>query len=189
MPERNIPQSLESVVLACLAKAKAQRPANARELAARLREALAPPAPARGQGKKQERAEAPPAAPPTLPAEVLARPVAVIEPGGPANPHGISTALSVAGYQVVPCRAEDALEGMHAVVVVPRSDQAQEEALTLASTLAAQPHAPPVLLCDSGDDFTLMSRAVASGVYDFVPLPVDPTHLARKVARALRSRR
>ena len=58
-----------------------------------------------------------------------------------------------------------------------------------ASALAARPHAPPVLLCGTGDDFTLMSRAVANGVYDYVPLPVDPTDMGRKVARALRSRR
>ncbi|WP_239014624.1 hypothetical protein [Archangium violaceum] len=36
---------------------------------------------------------------------------------------------------------------------------------------------------------SLMSRAVASGVYDYVPLPLDPTDLVRKVGRALRSRR
>jgi serine/threonine-protein kinase len=115
--------------------------------------------------------------------------VALIEPDGPANPHGVGTALAVAGYRVVPCREDGSLEGMSALVVVPRSDGAQEEALALASTLATRPHAPPVLLCGSGEDFTLMSRAVASGVYDYVPLPLDPTDLARKVGRALRSRR
>ena len=115
--------------------------------------------------------------------------MAIIEPDGPANPHGIGTALSVAGYRVVSLREEDSLEGLYALVVVPRSDRTQEEALALASTLASRPHAPPVLLCGSGEDFTLMSRAVASGVYDYVPLPVDPTDLARKVGRALRSRR
>jgi serine/threonine-protein kinase len=189
MPERPIPEVLEALVLACLNKAKARRPASARELAARLRETLVPPAPARGEGKKQERAQAQPAPAPTPPADLLARPVAVIEPGGPANPHGISTVLSVAGYHVVPRAKNDPLEGVCALVVVPRDHQKQEEALALASTLAAQPKAPPVLLCGSGDDFSLMSRAVASGVYDYVPLPVDPTDLARKVGRALRSRR
>ncbi|MFY0571895.1 protein kinase domain-containing protein [Archangium lansingense] len=187
-PERGIPEALEALVLASLSKAKTQRPASARELAARLREALAPP-PARGEGKKQERVQPPPAPPVAPSPELLARPVALIEPDGPANPHGIGTALSVGGYRVVPCREDDSLEGMAALVVVPRSDRAQEEALALASTLASRPHAPPVLLCGSGEDFSLMSRAVASGVYDYVPLPVDPTDLARKVSRALRSRR
>jgi eukaryotic-like serine/threonine-protein kinase len=188
-PERGIPEALETLVLACLAKDKAQRPARARELAARLRETLAPPAPARGEGKKQERSRAVTTTPTAPSPDVLARPVAVIEPGGPDSPHGIGTALAVAGYRVVSASADSSLEGMHALVVVPRSAQAQEEALTLASTLAARPHAPPVLLCGSGEDFSLMSRAVASGVYDYVPLPVDPTDLARKVGRALRSRR
>jgi serine/threonine-protein kinase len=187
-PDRDIPEALETLVLACLSKAKAQRPASARELAARLRESLAPP-PLRGEGKKQERVRPPPTPSPSLPPELLARPVALIEPDGPANPHGVGTALAVAGYRVVPRREDDSLEGMFALVVVPRSDQAQEEALALASTLATRPHAPPVLLCGSGEDFSLMSRAVASGVYDYVPLPLDPTDLARKVGRALRSRR
>jgi eukaryotic-like serine/threonine-protein kinase len=186
-PERGIPEVLEKLVLACLSKSKAQRPASARELAARLRESLAPP-PLRGEGKKQERTQPPPAAP-ALPPELLSRPVAVLEPDGPAHSHGIGTALAVAGYRVVPFREDDSLEGIYALVVVPRSDQAQEQALTLASTLATRPHAPPVLLCGSGEDFSLMSRAVANGVYDYVPLPLDPTDLARKVGRALRSRR
>jgi serine/threonine-protein kinase len=187
-PDRDIPEALETLVLACLSKTKAQRPASARELAARLRESLAPP-PLRGEGKKQERVRPPPTPSPSLAPELLARPVALIEPDGPANPHGVGTALAVAGYRVVPRREDDSLQGMFALVVVPRSDQAQEEALALASTLATRPHAPPVLLCGSGEDFSLMSRAVASGVYDYVPLPLDPTDLARKVGRALRSRR
>ncbi|AKJ07981.1 serine/threonine-protein kinase [Archangium gephyra] len=187
-PERGIPEALEKLVLACLSKEKALRPASARELASRLRESLAPP-PLRGEGKKQERTQPPPVPPPAPSPELLARPVGVIEPEDSTHSHGITTALAVAGYRVVPCREDASLEGLHALVVVPRSDQAQEEALALASTLTTRPHAPPVLLCGSGEDFSLMSRAVAGGVYDYVPLPLDPTDLARKVGRALRSRR
>ncbi|MET0406310.1 MAG: serine/threonine-protein kinase [Cystobacter sp.] len=177
MPERDIPEALEAVVLASLSKAKARRPASARELATRLREALRPQA-------------APPVASTPAPvAEPRARPVALLDAGGSQGASDIGTALAVAGYQVVPRRAEDPLDGIAAVVVVPRNEQAQEEALALASALAQQPHAPPVLLCASGADLGLMSRAIASGVYDYVPLPVDPTDLSRKVGRALRSRR
>ncbi|MFY0528072.1 protein kinase domain-containing protein [Archangium gephyra] len=68
-PERGIPEALETLVLACLSKTKAQRPANAREVAARLRESLAPP-PLRGEGKKQERTQPPPAPPTALPPEL-----------------------------------------------------------------------------------------------------------------------
>jgi len=179
MPERGIPESVETLVLASLAKAKTQRPASARELAARLREALAPP----------ERI-ASIASGPGEPASVsVSRPVAVIELDGAALAHGVSTALAVAGYQVVPRREQDSLEGMGALVVVPRGTHALEEALALASTLAQRPHAPPVLLCGGGEDFTVVSRAIAGGVYDYVPLPLDPTDLTRKVGRALRSRR
>ena len=34
-----------------------------------------------------------------------------------------------------------------------------------------------------------MSRAIAHGVHDYIPLPLDPPELVRKVARALRARR
>ncbi len=179
VPERNIPEAVEALVLASLAKAKTQRPASARELAARLREALRPPVPS-----------TPPAtsAPPVVPVKA-ARPVGVIEPEGAGPAHGVGTALAVAGYPVVSRRAEDPLEGLGALVVVPRGTHALEEALALASALASRPQAPPILLCGGGDDFSVVSRAIASGVYDYVPLPLDPTDLARKVGRALRARR
>ncbi|ATB29153.1 serine/threonine-protein kinase [Melittangium boletus] len=178
MPERGIPEAVEALVLASLAKAKTQRPASARELAARLREALT-------ETKREPTTSGPGGPAPTA----ASRPVAVIEPDGTAPAHGVSTALAVAGYQVLPRREQDSLEGMGALVVVPRGTHALEEALALASTLAQRPHAPPVLLCGGGEDFTVVSRAIASGVYDYVPLPLDPTDLVRKVGRALRSRR
>ena len=80
------------------------------------------------------------------------------------------------------------MAGLHAVVVVARGGAGGEDALLLASALVQRPQAPPVLLCASGEDLSLMSSAIASGVYDYVPWPVDPTDLARKVGRALRPR-
>ncbi len=180
MPERGVPQALEALVLACLSKARAQRPATARELAARLRETVAAPKP--GAAPTPER-------PAPAPSGGFAKSVALIDPGGTAQGQGIGTALSVAGYPVLPRRVDGPLEGVHAVVVVPRGDTAQEEALTVVSSLTARPGAPPVLLCGSGEDLALMSRAIAHGAYDYIPLPLDPPDLLRKVARALRSRR
>jgi eukaryotic-like serine/threonine-protein kinase len=181
VPERNVPEGVETLLLACLAKARTQRPASARELAARLREALNPAAPSGGE-KRPERSTAAPS-----PAAGT-RPVGVVEPEGTFT-QGVGTALAVAGYGVVPLVEGGTLEGLGAVVVVPRGTHAVEEALTLASTLARAPRAPPVLLCGGGEELSVMSRAIASGVYDYVPLPLDPTELARKVGRALRSRR
>ena len=181
MPGRDLPKALEALVLACLSKARVQRPASARELATRLRETLAPPAAVLDEVKKPER-------PPPTP-ELKAKSVALIEVGGTAHSQEVGTALSVAGYAVVPCVEKGSLEGMHAVVVVPGGDKAHQAALALAGDLATRAQALPVLLCGSGDDLELMSRAIAAGIYDYVPLPLDPTDLVRKVARALRSRR
>jgi len=48
--------------------------------------------------------------------------------------------------------------------------------------MAARPYAPPVLLCGE-DDLTLMTRAIEGGIYDYIPLPLDPVDLSRKVAQ------
>jgi serine/threonine-protein kinase len=45
-----------------------------------------------------------------------------------------------------------------------------------------------VLLCGPEDDLQLMAAAIGAGIFDYVPLPLDPVDLSRKVARALRRR-
>ena len=187
-PQLQLPPSLESLVLECLAKVREQRPDNAQVMRLRLRQALAAPialskAP-RGEGKKQER-------PPQTPVPVRSQeappdvPVGVLEAGGRSNPHGVSTALGAAGFRVEPCIEGVPLGDVRVLIIVP---PAGGDALELARQMAARPYAPPVLLCGE-DDLTLMTRAIEGGIYDYIPLPLDPVDLSRKVARALRARR
>jgi serine/threonine-protein kinase len=181
-PQLQLPQALETLVLECLAKRPDQRPENGQVMRLRLRQALAPsvslsPVP-RGEGKKKDRPL--PAPQPTtldVPSEL---PVGVLETGSEAG-----TALAAVGFRVVPCTEEGPLGEVRALVVVPAPGR---DALALACRLASSPYAPPVLLCGE-DDLTVMTRAIEGGIYDYVPLPLDPLELCRKVARALRSRR
>jgi serine/threonine protein kinase len=187
-PQLKLPEALERLVLQCLAKTPDQRPQNAHVLRLRLRQALMPsllltPVP-RGEGKKKDR-PTPEVGPSTIevPADM---PVGVLEAGGPSHSFGAATALAAVGFQVVPCtEAAETHELVRALVVVPAPGQ---DALELARRLASRPQAPPVLLCGE-DDLTVMTRAIEGGIYDYVPLPLDPVDLCRKVARALRARR
>jgi serine/threonine-protein kinase len=186
-PQLKLPPALETLVLECLAKVREQRPENAQVLRLRLRQALALPialskAP-RGEGKKQDRPLPTPLPVKTeMPSDV---PVGVMEAGGRSNPHGVGTALGAAGFRVVPCIEGVPLGDVRVLIIVPA---AGGDALTLAREMAARPYAPPVLLCGE-DDLTVMTRAIEGGVYDYIPLPLDPVDLSRKVARALRARR
>jgi serine/threonine-protein kinase len=188
-PQLQVPPALDTLVLECLAKVKEQRPDNAQVMRLRLRQALAAPitltkAPPRGEGKKKDR-------PLPTPLPVKGNepppdvPVGVLEAGGRSNPHGVSTALGAAGFRVEPCIEGVPLGDVRVLVIVPA---AGGDALDLAREMAARPYAPPVLLCGE-DDLTVMTRAIEGGIYDYIPLPLDPVDLSRKVARALRARR
>jgi serine/threonine-protein kinase len=187
-PGRQIPPALEALVLECLAKRPDQRPESAQVLRLRLRQALAASLsdtpPPRGEGKKKER---PPPAPRPSTLEIPSElPVGVLEAGERSESFGVGNALAAVGFRVVPCTEENLELGeLRALVIVPEPGR---DALELACRLAARPQAPPVLLCGE-DDLTVMTRAIEGGIYDYVPLPLDPLELCRKVARALRARR
>jgi len=186
-PRLTIPPALEALVLECLAKVKEQRPENAQILRLRLLQTLAAPSPSapapRGEGKKKERPlPAPAPAGLDVPSEL---PVGVLEAGKTSHSSAASTALAAVGFQVVPLSEGAPLGDVRALVIVPAPGS---DALELASKLASRPQAPLVLLCGE-DDLTVMTRAIEGGIYDYVPLPLDPLELCRKVARALRARR
>jgi serine/threonine-protein kinase len=182
-PERAIPVALDAAVMHALAKLPAERPADARAMREELRAALTGRVDApRGEGKKQDRGPDAPA-PSAAPAG-QAR-VAVLEAPGAANP-SVVTALGAAGFTAVLAAPTDALEGFSAVVLVPRSAQ---DALPAAAALLRKSGIPPVLLCGPEDDLALMTSAIEAGVYDYIPLPLDPVDLSRKVSRAQRKRR
>lgn len=186
-PRLEISPALEALVLACLAKVKEQRPENAQVLRLRLLQTLTESSPSpqapRGEGKKKER-PLPSTAPAGLevPSEL---PVGVLEAGKASPSLAASTALAAVGFQVVPLSEGAPLGDIRALVIVPSPGS---DGLELARKLAGTPQAPPVLLCGE-DDLTVMTRAIEGGIYDYVPLPLDPLELCRKVARALRARR
>jgi len=184
-PERAIPAALETVVLRALAKRPAERPPDAQamrvELLATLEARMEAP---RGEGKKQARSTSGEGLPAVAAAPGSA-PVAVIEPAG-AGADSVATVLAASGIPTQLVAPGDALRGFSAVVFVPGPGQ---PALNTAAALLQRAGDVPVLLCGPEDDLSLMASAIEAGVYDYVPLPLDPVDLSKKVARAQRRRR
>jgi serine/threonine-protein kinase len=186
-----IPEPVEEAVLRSLAKRPVERWQSAKEmrdgLFAALTRAAEPDAPR--EGKFEVRA-----------AEVVLPPSRV-QSDRPVGLAGVqlaqvATALGAAGLTVRELAAPapvgepggplQELAGLGAIVVAAAPGKS---ALALAGRFAALAEAPPVLLCGPEDDLQEMAQAIAAGVFDYVPLPLDPADLSRKVARALRQRR
>ena len=177
-----VPAALQAVVLRSLAKLADERFPTARAMSEALIEAneLSGQGP-RGEGKKRSRGGSDELVFASK-RVVSDRPVGFFS--APTEGSGVEEALAAAGLGIVRATEGSDLGGLGAVIV-----DAQEGGLVLAASVAAQPGAPPVLLCGPESDLDLMTQAIQSGIFDYLPLPLDPTDLAKKVARALRSRR
>ncbi len=154
-----------------------------RELQALLQPSAA--VPRRGEGKKSDRGLAPLAVvePKPVPG---AMPVGVLAPREGGTEGALLTALSAGGFRAQAVASDRALEGLSALLVAATSGS---EALARAKALASRPGAPPVLLCGPADDWSLVTGALEAGLFDFVPLPLDPVDLSRKVSRAQKLKR
>ncbi len=186
-PDRDIPEALEAVVLKALEKLPSARPPDAASMRRELQALLQPSAavPKRGEGKKSDRGLAPLAVvePKPVPG---AMPVGVLAPREGGTEGALLTALSAGGFRAQAVASDRALEGLSALLVAATSGS---EALARAKALASRPGAPPVLLCGPAEDWSLVTGALEAGLFDFVPLPLDPVDLSRKVSRAQKLKR
>ncbi|MBS2023822.1 MAG: protein kinase [Deltaproteobacteria bacterium] len=171
-----LPRAIEDVVMQALAKLPQARFADARAMHAALQAALSaqPLLPERGHrqgrlgGDVQEVAAAP----------AHAASIALVG----ADTAALATALSAVGHTIVELREAREVPKSVSLVIVGDGPGA----LTSATALVDGAPKTPVLLCGSESDLDTMARAAAGGIFDYVPLPLDPVELSRKVGRALR---
>ncbi|WNG59629.1 serine/threonine protein kinase [Archangium gephyra] len=192
-PDLSVPERLESLVRRAMEKLPGARPPDAATMRQELLAVLAgplgpPPLPKkRGEGKKTERGlgqvrhEVP--VPKPVPGGA---PVAVLVPRH-QEPAGdtLVMSLTACGFQAWVASETEPWERFGALLVVADG----RESLAWARTLAARPGSPPVLLCGPADDWDLVTGALEGGLFDFVPLPLDPLDLTRKVSRAQKLKR
>jgi serine/threonine protein kinase len=185
----DVPIGLEAVILKAMAKLPAHRFTDAREMREALGPSLSAAAVVPATRERPVRQAAAPRREPHFAAvtaeENVTGAVAVWEPSEAAGA-GVGTALGGMGHDVTNVSPGEDLSPYGALVVV---GSGIDDALALAQAFARAPHAPPVLLCGPEDDLALMTRSIEVGIHDYVPLPLDASDLAKKVARALRSRR
>jgi len=188
-PDLAFSERLEAAVMRALEKLPERRPADAAAMRQELLAVLAEPvdAPAqkkRGEGKKSERGlvRHEVVVPQPVPGGL---PVAVLASRDVATEGSLLGSLSACGFQARTTSAQQSLEGLGALLVVAEG----RESLAQARALAMLPGAPPVLLCGPADDWELVTGALEGGLFDFIPLPVDPKDLTRKVSRAQKFKR
>ena len=184
----SVSEALEAVVMKALEKRPEARPVDAaamrRALLTVLAEPVTGPAPRRGEDKRVERQLARHEVPDPWPVAARA-PVAVLAVRQPDAGPGLVSALAACGFQARLITADESLGGFGALLVVAEG----RESLAPARALAARPGCPPVLLCGSPQDWELVTGALEGGLFDFVPLPLDPRDLTRKVSRAQKLKR
>ena len=185
----SVPVGLEAVILRAMAKLPALRFPDARAMRDALALALTAVPPEAARTAKPVRHAAAPRDEPHFAAvtgvEAITGAIAVHETLDGITA-GVGTALGGMGHDVTNVIAGDDVSAFGALVVVGHR---RDDALAIAHAFARSPHAPPVLLAGPEDDLALMTRAIEVGIHDYVPLPLDASDLAKKVARALRSRR
>ncbi|PTL80484.1 serine/threonine-protein kinase [Vitiosangium sp. GDMCC 1.1324] len=190
-PDLSLPERLEAVVMRTLEKLPEARPADATALRQELLAVLADPVVAapkkRGEGKKTERGAGLVRHEVPVPRPVAGgAPVAVLvskNQEGAGNTLVMS--LGACGFRARVPSAEEPLGEFSALLVIADGPGS----LAQARALAARPDSPPVLLCGPADDWDLVTGALEGGLFDFVPLPLDPIDLTRKVSRAQKLKR
>jgi serine/threonine-protein kinase len=172
-----VPAAWQSVLRRCLSKPREARFGSARELRVAFEEALR-------QGARGELERAPEL---NVPHEFIAAqaddpPVAVQLAGASsADQQLLSEVLSGIGATVT------AQLGAARVVVL--GGGSGEAALALAETVRREHASAKVLLCGDEQDFSLMTRALQRGVFDFIPMPLERGDVGRRVVRALKAGR
>jgi eukaryotic-like serine/threonine-protein kinase len=180
-PGRGLTQAVDQAVLAGLAKLPELRPVSCTAFARGLVEAIESYVPRAERVPDRPEASETPTPFPMASADTL--PVAlVVAPGAQASHDQLQTALAAWGVQTeVVVRPVSARHGA-AVVWAPEGRSAQAACQSVVGEV-------PVLVAGPDDDFQLMSAVLSIGAFDYVPLPLDAMDAARRVVRAIRSRR
>ncbi len=184
-PAQNISPALDEVVLWLLRKRPEDRPATAQETIALIAEALANP---RGDRTQTSRTPVPmtesyPAVWPM--AEPTDAAVAFIRVAGDrhaAECDMLLNALAASGLTVLQDNPPDV--GRCGAMLVLANDAI--EGLALCTPWVDR---CAVLLCGSEDDVSGMTQAISRGVFDWVPMPLEPADAVRRVLRALRRKK
>jgi serine/threonine-protein kinase len=111
--------------------------------------------------------------------------VGVLAPREGGTEGTLVMSLSACGFDARAASTQESLAHFGALLFVASG----RESLAQARALASRPGMPPVLLCGPADDWELVTGALEGGLFDFVPLPLDPLDLTRKVSRAQKLKR
>ena len=182
-PEREVPVVMEAFVMRALAKQREARFSSADEMRKEL---------VRAYKEGGLRAARPPRAPvPSQPSEhwlggFASPPVGLLELGADAASRDILlTTLGASAVRGICIGPQDSIVGFGLVMVLAKDAQ---QGLDVCKKLLQTPEAPPIVLCGPEDDLGLVTASIGLGIHDYIPLPLDPADVARKVVRILRRR-